>query len=290
VFLVFTAYFLQIPIEHKESRRMNSADYRVPPSMRVKLDAWDPDDQADLPDKLMGRTILKENRKRIIDLQEKLYAENGQSLLVVFQAMDTGGKDGCIENVFKGVNPAGCRVDSFKVPTSTELSHDFLWRYHQEAPARGFIEVFNRSHYEDVLVVRVKNLVPEDVWSNRYDQINGFERLLESAGTRIVKFYLHISKDEQKKRLQARLDDPEKHWKFSTGDLADRALWDEYQTAFEVALGNTSTETAPWYVVPANRKWFRDVVVSTVIRETLEDMNPQFLASAEDLSGITIAD
>jgi polyphosphate kinase 2 (PPK2 family) len=136
----------------------------------------------------------------------------------------------------------------------------------------------------------VKNLVPEDVWSNRYDQINGFERLLEASGTRIVKFYLHISKDEQKKRLQARLDDPEKHWKFSVGDLADRALWDEYQTAFEVALSNTSTETAPWYVVPANRKWFRDVVVSTVIRETLEDMNPQFPASTEDLTGITIAD
>jgi PPK2 family polyphosphate:nucleotide phosphotransferase len=269
---------------------MDSADYRVPASDRVSLNAWDPDDQADVPDKSMGRAILKENRKRIIDLQEKLYAESRQSLLVVFQAMDTGGKDGCIENVFKGVNPAGCRVDSFKAPTSNELSHDFLWRYHHKAPARGFIQVFNRSHYEDVLVVRVKNLVPESIWSERYDQINAFERLLESNGTRIVKFYLHISKDEQKNRLQSRLDDPDKHWKFSIGDLADRALWDDYQQAFEVALGNTSTETAPWYVVPANRKWLRDVVVSTVVRETLEDMNPQFPAPEGDLTGITIAD
>lgn len=269
---------------------MNSEDYRVSPSMRVKLDAWDPNDKADVPDKPMGRAILKENRKRIIDLQEKLYAENNQSLLVVFQAMDTGGKDGCIENVFKGVNPAGCRVDSFKVPTSTELSHDFLWRYHQKAPASGFIEVFNRSHYEDVLVVRVKNLVPDDVWSERYDQIAAFERLLESNGTRIVKFYLHISKDEQKERLQARLDDPEKHWKFSAGDLDDRARWDDYQAAFEDALGKTSTESAPWYIVPANRKWFRDVVVSTVVRQTLEEMNPQFPAPEEDLSGIVIAE
>ncbi len=267
---------------------MNPADYRVTPGSTVELSAWDPDDHADVPDKYMARAILKENRKRIIDLQERLYAESGQSLLVVFQAMDTGGKDGCIENVFKGVNPAGCRVDSFKVPTETESSHDFLWRYHQKAPARGFIQVFNRSHYEDVLVVRVKNLVPESVWSERYDQITAFERLLEANDTRIVKFYLYISKDEQKERLQSRLDDPDKHWKFSLGDLDDRALWDEYQHAFEVALSKTSTDTAPWYVVPANRKWFRDVVVSTVLRETLEDMDPQFPAPEQDLTGVTI--
>ncbi len=269
---------------------MNSADYRVSPSSTVNLKKWDPDDTADVADKQIAKAILKENRKRIIELQEQLYAEGKSSLLVVFQAMDTGGKDGCIENVFKGVNPAGARVHSFKVPNQREMKHDFLWRYHQNTPMAGFIEVFNRSHYEDVLVVRVKDLVPESVWSKRYDHINAFEALLEDSGTKIIKFYLHISKDEQKDRLESRLEDPNKHWKYSSADLKERNRWDDYQKAFEAALSKTSTETAPWYVVPANHKWFRDVLVSTVVKEALEALDPQFPAPKEDLSGITVPD
>lgn len=269
---------------------MKSDDYRVSSTAKVELSTWDPDDRADVPSKEMAKAILKENRKRIIELQEKLYAEGKQSLLVVFQAMDTGGKDGCIENVFKGVNPSGTRVRSFKSPTETELSHDFLWRIHQHTPPVGYIGVFNRSHYEDVLVVRVKDLVPEPVWSKRYGQINAFEETLAARGTRIIKFYLHISKDEQKERLEARLENPDKHWKFSTADLVERELWDVYQEAFEAALSKTSTKTAPWYVVPANYKWFRDVVVSTVIKEVLEDMDPHFPAPENDLTGVTVPD
>ncbi len=267
---------------------MDSAEYRVSPSTAVKLSAWNPDDVGDIPSKEVAKAILKENRKRIIELQEQLYAEGKSSLLVVFQAMDTGGKDGCIENVFKGVNPAGCRVHSFKVPNDKELKHDFLWRYHQNTPAAGFIEVFNRSHYEDVLVVRVKELVPKDVWSKRYDHIKAFEEILEARGTKIIKFYLHISKDEQKARLESRLEDPAKHWKYSSADLKERARWDTYQEAFEAALSKTSTKSAPWYVVPANKKWFRDVVVSTVVKEALESLNPAFPAPEEDLTGVTI--
>lgn len=269
---------------------MDSARYRVPPSTSVKLGEWDPDDIADVPSKEVAKAILKENRKRIIELQEQLYAEGKSSLLVVFQAMDTGGKDGCIENVFKGVNPAGCRVHSFKVPTELEAKHDFLWRYHQHAPAAGFIEVFNRSHYEDVLVVRVKDLVPKSVWSKRYDMVNAFEEILEASGTKIIKLYLHISKEEQKERLQSRLDDPSKHWKFDSGDLEERARWNTYQQAFEAALTKTSTKSSPWYVVPANHKWFRDVVVSTVVKEALEALDPRFPAPEEDLDGITVPD
>lgn len=269
---------------------MNTADYRVNPGDIVDLGEWDPADHADVEDKPAGREILKANRKQIVDLQERLYAENAQSLLVVFQAMDTGGKDGCIENVFKGVNPSGVRVRSFKKPNETEMRHDFLWRYHQHAPRTGVLAVFNRSHYEDVLVVRVKNLVPESIWSERYAQINAFESTLEANRTRILKFYLHISKDEQRRRLESRLADPAKQWKYSANDLAERDYWDDYQEAFGAALTNCSTESAPWYVVPANNKWFRDAVVSSVIRETLEDMNPQFPQPTADLSGVTIAD
>lgn len=269
---------------------MEPGDYLVKPGKKVDLTDWDPDDHANVPDKETGKAILKEKRKEIIRLQEQLYAENNQSLLVVFQAMDTGGKDGCIENVFKGVNPSGVRVRSFKSPTELELSHDFLWRIHQHTPPKGHISVFNRSHYEDVLVVRVKDLVPKSVWKPRFDQINAFEETLAANNTRIVKIYLHISKDEQKERLEARLENPDKHWKFSTGDLAERERWDAYQEAFEDAISKTSTKVAPWYVVPANKKWFRDVVVSSAILEALQDMNPQYPEATEDLSGITVPD
>lgn len=269
---------------------MKPAEYLVKPGSKVNLKKWDPDDTASVPDKETGKAILKEYRKEIIDLQERLYAENNQSLLVVFQAMDTGGKDGCIENVFKGVNPSGVRVRSFKSPTELELRHDFLWRIHQHTPPTGHISVFNRSHYEDVLVVRVKDLVPEQVWKKRYEQINSFEEILNERNTHIIKFYLHISKEEQKERLEARLEDPSKHWKFSTADLAERELWDDYQEAFEAALGKTSTDHAPWYIVPANKKWFRDVVVSQAILETLRSMDPQYPEQTEDLEGITVPD
>lgn len=269
---------------------MKSSDYRVSPKMKLNLNSWDPNDTADIADKETAKAILKENRKQIADLQEHLYAEDKQSLLVVFQALDTGGKDGCIKDVFKGVNPTGIRVTSFKSPTDEELDHDFLWRVHQHTPSTGDIAVFNRSHYEDVLVVRVKDLAPKEVWKKRYDQIKAFEETLEERGTRILKFYLHISKDEQKERLQSRLDEPEKHWKFSKADLVERGFWDDYQVAFEDALSKTSTDSAPWYVVPANKKWFRNVVVSRIIKETLEEMNPQFPEPEEGLGEVIIPD
>lgn len=269
---------------------MRPDDYRVPEGIKVDLTGWDPGDTADVPDKTTGKELLKANRKQIIKLQEKLYAENQQSLLVVFQAMDTGGKDGCIRNVFEGVNPSGVRVRSFKAPTDAELSRDFLWRIHQHTPPTGYISVFNRSHYEDVLSVRVKDLVPKSVWSKRYNQINAFEETLAERGTRILKFYLHISKDEQKKRLESRLENADKHWKFSKADLAEREYWDDYQKAFEGVLSKTSTEIAPWYVVPGNRKWFRDVVVSSTILKTLREMNPDFPEPEESLDGVIVPD
>ena len=220
-------------------------------------------------------------------LQERLYADGEQSLLVVLQASDAGGKDGTIKHVFRGLNPAGCKVVSFKVPSEEERSHDFLWRVHAKAPAKGEVVVFNRSHYEDVLVVRVHDIVPEDVWRPRYDYINDFEANLAASGTRIVKLYLHISKEEQAERFQARLDDPSKHWKFRKGDLDERAKWDDYVAAFEEAITRTSTGCAPWYVVPADRKWYRNWAVSRILAETLEDMDPQY-PPAEDLSGVVI--
>lgn len=269
---------------------MRPDDYRVPEGINVDLAGWDPDDTADVPDKATGKEILKQNRKEIIRLQERLYAERRQSLLVVFQATDTGGKDGCIKKVFRGVNPSGIRVHSFGVSTEEELDHDFLWRIHHHTPPTGYISVFNRSHYEDVLVARVKDLVPRSVWSKRYRQINCFEETLAEHGTRILKFYLHISKDEQKERLEKRLENPDKHWKFSKADLAEREYWDDYQNAFEAMLSKTSTGIAPWYLVPANKKWFRNVVVSSAIRKALEEMDSQFPEPEEGLDEITIPD
>jgi PPK2 family polyphosphate:nucleotide phosphotransferase len=233
---------------------------------------------------------LEKQRRRIQDLQERLYAENERGLLIVLQAMDTGGKDGTIKHVFSGVNPQGCRVSSFKAPSAEEANHDFLWRYHKSAPAKGRIGIFNRSHYEDVLVVRVKNLVPEDIWSRRYDQINAFERNLSLGGIAVLKFFLHISKDEQKRRLQSRLDDPDKRWKFSSNDIKERAYWDAYQQAFEDALSNCSTEHAPWYVVPANKKWYRNLVVARTIADTLEAIDPQYPPAEEELEKVKIPD
>jgi PPK2 family polyphosphate:nucleotide phosphotransferase len=228
---------------------------------------------------------LKELNGELQTLQELLYAENKHKVLVVLQAMDTGGKDGTIRRVFDGVNPQGVKVASFKVPTPEELAHDFLWRVHKLVPGRGEMVIFNRSHYEDVLVVRVHGLVPEPVWKRRYDQINDFERMLAETGTAILKFFLYIDLDEQKERLQARLDDPTKHWKFNVGDLAERKLWNEYIKAYEDVLERTSTEYAPWYVVPANRKWYRDLVISTVLVETLKGLKMEYPKPKDDLSG-----
>ncbi|HUG74807.1 MAG TPA: polyphosphate kinase 2 family protein [Acidimicrobiia bacterium] len=235
-----------------------------------------------------ARRALADLTARLADLQTLLFAQGRHRLLVVLQALDSGGKDGTIRAVFSPVNPQGVKVSSFKRPTEIELAHDYLWRVHPRVPGDGEIAVFNRSHYEDVLVVRVHGLVPEERWSRRYDHINAFERLLADEGTTILKFFLHISKDEQKERLQARLDDPDKHWKFDTGDLKERARWNEYAAAFEAVLERTSTEWAPWYVVPADRKWYRNLVVAQTLVETLEGLGMEFPASDEDLSQVEI--
>jgi PPK2 family polyphosphate:nucleotide phosphotransferase len=269
---------------------MPTSPYLVKPGSHFSLAKIDPDDTGVWADKAMAKAALKIVRGRIDALQERLYAERTQSLLIILQATDTGGKDGTIKGVFKGVNPQGVRVRGFQQPSEEELEHDFLWRIHKHVPGRGVITVFNRSHYEDVLVVRVKKLVPKLVWSARYDTINNFERLLSENGTRILKFYLHISKDEQKERLQARLDDPDKIWKFNSGDLADRALWDDYQLAFRDAIVKCTTDVAPWYVIPANHKWARDIAIAEIVASTLEEMNPQFPAPEPGLASIVIPD
>ncbi len=207
----------------------------------------------------------------------------------MLQAMDTGGKDGAIRKVFEGVNPQGVHVANFKKPTEEELAHDYLWRVHSHTPGDGEIAVFNRSHYEDVLVVRVLELAPEEVWRPRYDHIVAFEQLLVDEGTTIVKFYLHISKEEQAERLQVRLDDPAKRWKFNTGDLEHRKLWDDYMAAFEEAIARTSTTQAPWYVVPANHKWYRDIVIARTLVATLRGLDLHYPPPEDDLDGVVIA-
>ena len=264
--------------------------YRVEPGERVSLATVDPGETEHYEKKKDVARELDKQRRRIQDLQERLYAENQQGLLIVLQAVDTGGKDGIIKHVFSGVNPQGCRVSSFKKPSAEEANHDFLWRYHKSVPARGRIGIFNRSHYEDVLVVRVKGIVSEDIWRERYDQINAFERNLSLSGITVLKFFLHISKDEQKRRLESRLDDPDKRWKFSSNDIKERAFWDAYQQAFEDALSNCSTEHAPWYVVPANKKWYRNLVVARTIADTLEAMDPRYPPAEEGLEKVTIPD
>jgi PPK2 family polyphosphate:nucleotide phosphotransferase len=261
----------------------------VEPGRKIKLAERDPQGTGDFKGgKEEGLKAIAKLNEKLQELQELLYAEGRHKVLVVLQATDTGGKDGAIRRVFDGVNPQGVKVASFKAPTAEELAHDFLWRVHKATPAKGEMVIFNRSHYEDVLVVRVHNYVPKEVWSERYAQINEFEKHLAENGTTIVKFFLHISKDEQKERLQARLDDPTKHWKFSLGDLDERKLWDDYQAAFEDMLNKTSSKHAPWYVVPANRKWYRDLVISTVLVETLKSLEMEFPKPKDDLTGVVI--
>jgi len=250
----------------------------------------DPDESEGYARKKDVNEELRRHRDRISDLQARLYGEQRRSLLIVLQAMDTGGKDGTIKGVFQGVNPQGCQVWSFKAPSNEESSHDFLWRYHQKAPPKGMIHIFNRSHYEDVLIVRVKDLVPESVWRPRYEAINQFEYALTSDGVTVLKFFLHISRDEQKRRLESRLADPDKRWKFSANDLKERAYWDDYQAAFEDAVNECSTAYAPWYVVPANKKWYRNLVVARTIADTLEAMSPRFPAAEKGLENVSVPD
>ena len=226
-------------------------------------------------DKQEASPRLLQLRQRLSELQELLYAEQSRSLLIVLQALDTGGKDGAIQNLLTGVNPAGVQISSFKAPTSEELKHDFLWRIHAQTPKKGCIGVFNRSHYEDVLITRVHGLIDEKTCEQRYVDINNFEQLLLNNGTRILKFLLHISKEEQAQRLQARLDDPTKNWKFAPSDLEERAHWDDYQAAYQEALRQCSPANAPWFVIPANHKWGRDLAITEIVVAALEDMNPQ---------------
>lgn len=226
-------------------------------------------------------------REEFIELQPRLYAEGKQKLLIVLQAMDAGGKDSTIRKICQGVNPQGVEVSSFKRPSDEELAHDFLWRVHREVPAAGMVGIFNRSHYEDVLVVRVHDIVPKSVWQPRYELINQFEKHLTATGTTILKFFLHISKGEQKERFQDRLDEPQKHWKFDIDDLKKREFWNDYQYAFEDMLNECTTSLAPWYVIPADQKWYRNVAIMRVIVDTLKKMDPQYPES-DDLSDVVI--
>ena len=265
--------------------------HRVTPERKIRLAKAD---AAATPgfkgDKDAAVARLKRLAERLNKLQDLMYAEGKRRLLVILQAMDTGGKDGTIRSVFAPVGQQGARVANFKAPTSAELAHDYLWRVHQQAPARGEIVIFNRSHYEDVLVVRVHELVPRSVWRRRYDQINAFERILADEGTTIVKFFLHISRAEQKERLEARLAEPDKLWKFNPADLKERERWDDYQAAYEDVLNKTSTPWAPWYLVPADRKWYRDLVVAEALVETLAGLNMQYPKPDFDPRAISVPD
>ena len=264
--------------------------FLVSPGTRVTLADRDPNDSGEFQSKRETKPELKRNVERLRELQEVLWAEGKHALLVVLQAMDAGGKDGTIKHVMRGVNPQGCQVTSFKVPTEEELDHDFLWRIHKAVPRRGYIGIFNRSHYEDVLVVRVHGLVPEEVWQQRYDQINQFEKLLADTGTTILKFLLHISKEEQKERFETRLRDPRKNWKFSKKDVEERRYWDEYMRAYEDALSRCSTPWAPWHIIPANHKWYRNLAISQVIVEALEKLGMRYPSASPDVDKITISD
>lgn len=267
---------------------MYESDYLVPPGKKFQLADRPTDDPGPFKDKAEAAPVIEKNKERIHELQEVLYAEGKHALLVLFQSIDAGGKDGAIDYIFSGVNPQGCAVTSFKRPSSLELSHDFLWRHHLAVPARGMIGIHNRSHYETVLVERVKEIVPKKVWSARYEHINDFERMLTGEGVTLLKFFLHVSKDEQKRRLEARLRDPHKNWKFDPGDLVERKLWDDYQTAFDDMLEHCSTKHAPWYVVPADRKWFRNWVLSETIVHTMEALDMKFPPPVEGLDQIVV--
>jgi PPK2 family polyphosphate:nucleotide phosphotransferase len=263
--------------------------YLVAPGSRVRLEQWDPEDREAFPG---GKEALEEElgrrNRQLEELQELLYAEHRRRILIVLQGMDTSGKDGVIRHVFEGVNPQGVRVANFKAPSAAELDRDYLWRAHLQVPARGEMVIFNRSHYEDVLIVRVHGLVPAEVWQRRFDQINAFERMLAEEGTTILKFFLHIDPEEQKKRLQARLGEPEKRWKFDPNDLKERARWPAYQEAYEAVLSLTSTAWAPWTIVPANSKRYRNVVIASRIVETLRGLAMRYPPAPDGLDTLVV--
>src|ERR687886_1130791 len=264
------------------------ARYRIEPAEDVDLADHDPGDTGGFDDSAEAQAELVGLTERIADLQARLYAEERRAVLFVLQGIDAAGKDSTVAHVFRGVNPQGCRVYSFKEPSNEESAHDFLWRYHQHTPADGMIHVFNRSHYEDVLVVRVKGLAPESLWRSRYDSINDFERMLVREGTTIVKFFLHISKGAQLERFRERLHRPDKHWKFSANDVRERRNWDAYQAAYQDALHLTSTPWAPWYVVPCDHKWYRRLVVARAVAGVLGALDPQWPEPAEDLEAYAL--
>ncbi len=261
---------------------------RVASGKKIKLAAIDPSATPGARSKQAVQAALAKNLETLRDLQYRMYAENRRSVLIVLQAMDSGGKDGTIRHVMTGLNPQGCSVTSFKVPSSEEADHDFLWRIHRAVPAKGDFGIFNRSHYEDVLVVRVHELVPRSAWSMRYEQINAFEKTLVENDVVIVKFFLHISKEEQLARLKARIDDPSKQWKISPADFSERKYWAAYQTAYEDVLSKCSTHAAPWYVVPADKKWYRNYAVSQVLVETLQGLDMRFPKPSIDLRKIRV--
>ncbi len=268
---------------------IDTSAYRIAPGSTVDLAALATEDHVRHGlDKTSASALRDQLTDRLAELQEVLWAQHRHRVLVVLQATDTGGKDGTIRNVFGPLNAQGVHVANFIAPTEHELAHDFLWRVHGRVPGDGEIVVFNRSHYEDVLVARVHGLVPEATWRRRYDHIRNFEALLADEGTTIVKFFLHISKDEQRERLQARLDDPTKHWKFDPNDLSERKRWDDYQAAYADALSETSTDAAPWYAVPADRKWFRNVVVAQVVVDALEALDLSYPPPAPGLDGLVV--
>jgi PPK2 family polyphosphate:nucleotide phosphotransferase len=270
-----------------------SSLHRVKPGSRVNLARIKPSSTPGLEgprdeERSRAEEELAAMLPRLAKLQYRLYAENSRAVLVVLQGMDTSGKDGVVRHVFSGLNPQGCHVTSFKKPSEAEADRDFLWRIHAAVPARGEIGVFNRAHYEDVLITRVHDFIPKKVWSRRYAMINDFERFLAENHVTILKFFLHISKEEQLERLQARLDDPEKNWKFALGDIEERKFWPAYQQAYRDAISNCSTDWAPWYVIPADRKWYRNWAIAKVLLETLEDMNPKIPKATIDVSKIKL--
>lgn len=265
-----------------------SSPYLVEPDSKIKLSDYDPDDTGDLNSKPKADKLLEQHREKLFTLQELMYAEARHSLLVVLQAMDAGGKDGTIRHIFTGVNPQGCQVTSFKKPTEQELRHDFLWRVHRAVPARGMIGIFNRSHYEDVLVVRVHGNLSKNELKDRFQAINDFEDLLVENGTTILKFFLHISKDEQRDRLQARLDHPHKYWKVNPEDLKEREYWDDYMGAYEDVFRHCSQKHAPWYIIPANKKWYRNVAISQIIIDALDGLKMKYPKPNFDVSKMKV--
>ncbi len=260
--------------------------YRVPAGKIVSLADYDPESTGGVKDRSEGEALLRLEQERLVTLQKQLYAEGKQALLVCLQAMDAAGKDGTIRHVLSGLNPQSCRVRPFKQPNTEDLAHDFLWRVHRWTPGHGEIMVFNRSHYEDVLIVRVHQLVEEAVWQGRYSHINAFERLLADSQTKVIKIFLNISKDEQLKRFEKRLDDPLRQWKISEADYSERQHWDAYVEAYEEAISRCTTDAAPWFIVPANHKWFRNLAVARIIREALEELDIQMPEPTVDLKDI----